>query len=164
MNGRPDSQGFTLVELMVTVAVLTILISVGVPMYGQFTQGSAISSATSELVTSLNVARSEAVTRRESVRMERIDDNWTNGWQLLLDADDTLIREVRGVDKGKAAIGEASDLDSLVFDGQGRVSSNAEFTVGLKGADTANGRVLTLSRFGRTELSVEEVECFAHCP
>lgn len=162
MNGRLNTpshaRGFSLVELMVTIAVLTILISVGVPMYGQFTQGSAVSTGTSELVGSLNLARSEAVARRASVRIEQLgatDGDWSDGWQIVLDADDSLIRVVQGVDKGVVGITETSDATALVFDREGRVSANAVFNVCVESSTTADGRIVTLSRFGRVELEVE---------
>lgn len=159
MNGRLSTpsrrRGFSLVELMVTIAVITILISVGVPMYGQFTQGSAVSTATSELVASLNLARSEAVSRRAAVRMEQINGDWSNGWNILVDADDSMIRVVQGVDKGLVNVSETSDAASLVFDREGRVSANAVFNVCVGSSDTANGRVITVSRFGRVELEVQ---------
>lgn len=171
MNGRlstpSHARGFSLVELMVTIAVLTILISVGVPMYGQFTQGSAVSTGTSELVGSLNLARSEAVARRASVRIEQLSataGDWSAGWQVVLDADDSQIRIVQGVNKGLVAILETGDATELVFDREGRVSANATFNIGVAGATTDNGRIVTLSRFGRVGLEVAEVDMEGYHP
>lgn len=153
MSGRREARGFTLVELLVTLAVLTIIISLGVPMYGQFTQGAGLTSRTSELVSAINLARSEAVTRRAPIRLAAVEGDWTLGWEVHDDAAvPTMLRitDFRGSDVNYD-IDEVSDLATLTFDGQGRVSDLAQFTLCLRGEGNTNGRLLTLSRFGRVE-------------
>ena len=53
--------GFTLVELLVTIVVLSILLSLGVPAFRTFMQNDQQWSQTNTLVLSLNTARSEAI-------------------------------------------------------------------------------------------------------
>lgn len=165
MSGKGAATGFTLVELMVTLAVLAIIISLGVPMYGQFTQGAGLTSRTSELVSAINLARSEAVTRRAPIRLTAVEGEWTRGWEIHDDSVvPTLLRitDLRGSDVNYD-IGEVSDLDELTFDGQGRVSDLAQFTLCLRGAGNTNGRLLTLSRFGRVE-TVNIADSGVDCP
>lgn len=160
MNGSGAQRGFTLVEALVTIAVLTIIISLGVPLYGQFTQGSALTGRSSDLVSALNLARSEAVSRREQVRLSPIAGSWGNGWDVRVVSTDEVVREMdmRGADIGLVIV-EASDLSSLDFDREGRVSSegafvNASFDICPAGG--GGGRTIALSRFGRVELSALE--------
>lgn len=153
MGGRRTRQGFTLVELLVTLAVLTIIISLGVPMYGQFTQGAGLSSRTSDLVSAINLARSEAVTRRGAVRLAAINGDWAQGFEIHDDsAVPTLLRinDFRGTDVAYD-IAEVNDLTQLTFNGRGQASDLALFTVCLRGQGNTNGRLLTVSRFGRVE-------------
>lgn len=66
--------GFSLVELIVGLAVLALLIALGVPQYAAFTANARI-RATSEGVTAgLNLARAEAVKRNARVEMVLTDD------------------------------------------------------------------------------------------
>ena len=57
------NSGFTLVEAMVVIAVLTILLAVGVPSYQQFRDDTEVSSAAYALYTDIQLARTEAVKR-----------------------------------------------------------------------------------------------------
>lgn len=152
-GGGARAGGFTLIELMVTLAVLTIIISLGVPLYGQFTQGSALTSRSSELVASLNYARSEAVTRRAPIRVAAIGGDWTDGWEVHDDAaSPTLLRvvDLSGKDVG-FDITELGGLTTITYDTQGRVPAAVQFTI-CPGGSGGNGRELTLSRFGRIEI------------
>lgn len=66
---RHKSNGFTLLELMVTIFVVAILISVGVPGFVRTIQTSRMASSTNDLVTSIHRARSEAVKRHVPVTL-----------------------------------------------------------------------------------------------
>lgn len=169
MGGKPAGAGFTLIELLVTMAVLTIVISVGVPMYGSFTQGSAVSSRTSELVAALNLARSEAVSLRTTVRLAALSNSgvWTSGWQVSNVATATVLRTAALTDS-MAAIRETANRTALRFDREGRVLADdgtfvdAAFTVCPPApAAVGAGRRVTLSRFGRVQVAISVA---ADCP
>lgn len=179
MNGREAGRGFTLIEMMVTLALITIIISLGVPMYGQFTQSSHLTSRTSELVSAINLARSEAVTRRVDVRLAAIGGDWTQGWEVLDNA--ATVPLLRRDDYRNADVGYDVDgfdaawapITEFEFDAQGRSSEAASFTVCLRGAanrakSPANaGRLLTLSRFGRVQtvdINIVDAPVNRSCP
>ncbi len=60
MHIRPRQTGLTLVELMVTVAVMIILLSVGVPSFQGHMKDNRRINQINELVSAMNLARSEA--------------------------------------------------------------------------------------------------------
>lgn len=60
-------QGFTLIELMVTVAVVAILVGVAVPSFQGAVNGNRLASSANELVASLQTARMEAIRRNRRV-------------------------------------------------------------------------------------------------
>lgn len=151
MSGRRAAGGFTLIELLVTCAVITILVSVGVPMYGEFTKGSAVTSRTSDLVSAINYTRSEAVSRRASVNLMAIGGNWRNGWQVDTVVTPTTLQVVDfGAQQADVSIA-AGSVTQITFDGQGRTLVAPTFTICPNGG--GNGRTVTVNMFGRTTVT-----------
>ncbi len=91
--------GFTLIELIVTLAVGAILLSQAVPSYLQMTQNNRIVTQTNDFVTSLNMARSEAVKRGDRVTVCKSADNatcigggdWQQGWIIFTDTNNDAV-------------------------------------------------------------------------
>ena len=84
--------GFTLIELMVTLLILAILVSVGVPTFLEASLGSRLGSAANNLVVSLYLARSEAIKRNTTVQVCASTDGltcaassplWQDGWIVI---------------------------------------------------------------------------------
>ncbi len=156
MNGSAGARGFTLVELLVTIAVITIIVSLGVPMYGQFTQSSALSGRSSDLVAAINYARSEAVTRRTTIRLEELAGSWENGW-LVRDVDaDTVLMTIDNRGQTPVELAEAGALDEIDFDADGRVNADAAFVLSTcSDYGTGDQRRIEVTRFGRVQLTRE---------
>lgn len=71
------SRGFTLVELMVVIALLAIFASIAVPSFNTLIANIRTETAASELHSLLVSARSNAVTQRTRVTLEKVDaSNW----------------------------------------------------------------------------------------
>jgi type IV fimbrial biogenesis protein FimT len=88
-----ESHGFTLIELVVTIAVLAILLGIGIPSLSNFIQSNRVSGHANGMVSALHFARSEAVNRSEAVRFCpvneanddcREDGDWAAGWVALV--------------------------------------------------------------------------------
>ena len=77
-------QGFTLVELMMTVAVLAILLSVGVPSMGEFVRPRGWSRRPTILSHSFHLARTEAIKRGARVTLCKSLAGATCGCAALL--------------------------------------------------------------------------------
>ena len=107
--------GFTLIELMVTVAVAAILLTVGVPSFQYILQSSRVSTQTNELVTGLSTARSEAIRRNREVIVEPIGGDWQDGFRLESNGEELRLFEDFG-----AAIRLDAAPDDITFDGNGR--------------------------------------------
>jgi type IV fimbrial biogenesis protein FimT len=119
------SRGFTLIELMVTVAVLVVLMAVGVPSFRSFVQSQKVKSASFELMSALVVARSEAVKRNTDVKLEPDTEGaWASGWAVKYGAGPTTVLKQAAL-PGLTITGPTS----VIYKGTGRAGGSANFTV-----------------------------------
>lgn len=65
--GRNPRNGFTLLELMMAIAVIGVVLAVAVPGFNTFRQNARMTSAANDLLGDLNAARSEAIKRQRPV-------------------------------------------------------------------------------------------------
>jgi len=105
---NPRLHGFTLVELMVALAILAILLAIAAPSYRDFVVDSRMRGEANEFLTGLNFTRSEAVKRNATVSIcsKGSGDgcansgSWKLGWIVFVDLDgdgkvesgDTILR------------------------------------------------------------------------
>ncbi|WP_077529111.1 GspH/FimT family pseudopilin [Vreelandella utahensis] len=86
-NFRSNSErqkGFTLIELMISVALLIILVTVAVPAFQGVVESRRITTKTNLLLSSVNTTRSEAIKRGEVVTLKAVDDDFAKGWCIYL--------------------------------------------------------------------------------
>ena len=62
-------QGFTLLELLVVLAIITLILAIVPPMLGNVLASSHVKSATRELAAGLKYARSQAINRQEEMTL-----------------------------------------------------------------------------------------------
>ncbi|MEB1608525.1 GspH/FimT family pseudopilin [Xanthomonas campestris pv. campestris] len=114
--------GFTLVELMVTIAVLAILMAIALPNFTALINGSRLTSQANELVASLQYTRSESVRLNRRVTLCPSSDgancSTTAGWARWIarvDASGEVLRDT--VSKGKTTI--SADVSKITFSSDG---------------------------------------------
>lgn len=79
-------KGFTIVELMVTIAIAAILLSVAAPSYTTFIRNSQLSDAVSEFMTAVNVARGNAIKQGiNTYLVPTTGTDWSTGWYVFAD-------------------------------------------------------------------------------
>ena len=81
VKGR-SATGFTLIELMVTIAIAAILATLAAPSFREYIVSQRIKNASFDLFTALTLARSEAITRNADVDLLRTGTTWAGGWTV----------------------------------------------------------------------------------
>ncbi|WP_271464068.1 GspH/FimT family pseudopilin [Acidovorax sp. NCPPB 4044] len=88
---RCRAGGFTLIELMVTLGIAAILLTLAAPNLSQFQRNSQLTSATNSLVGALNAARAEAMKRGKNTFVVPTGNGngnqWASGWVVFVDID-----------------------------------------------------------------------------
>ncbi|RYX92358.1 MAG: prepilin-type N-terminal cleavage/methylation domain-containing protein [Comamonadaceae bacterium] len=91
MNNRSRASvasGFTLIELMVTLALLSALMLVAVPSFIGFRKNSELTSTANNFVAALSAARGEAMKRSvPAIVIPASGTDWSTGWIAFVDTD-----------------------------------------------------------------------------
>jgi len=162
-----QARGLTLVELMITIAVASILLSLAVPSFTTSIRNNRMVTDINELHASLSLARSEAVKRDRNVTMCRSSNgssctgNWQDGWIVFVDnnfngavdAGDEILRQHGALGGGDSL---AFSQTRVIYDSSGlaRTGSNGTFTLcDSRGAQSAKGLVIGVS--GRPRLAID---------
>jgi type IV fimbrial biogenesis protein FimT len=95
-KSNSHSKGFTLIEVMVSLAILGILASLAAPSFSESIKRYRVNAIKDDLIASMQAARSEAIRRGTPVILLRLtgcgaeagdSDSWSCGWQTVVDAD-----------------------------------------------------------------------------
>jgi len=93
-NGRQKMQGFTIIELMITLLLAGVLASIAAPSFRNVIQNNRMTTQYNDLLASLSLARSEAIKRGENVTACKASNpttcggNWHNGRVIFVDNND----------------------------------------------------------------------------
>lgn len=95
MNSR-HSKGFTLTEMMVTVAIMAIVATIAAPSFVSMIRNNRIATAANDVLSAMQLARSEAIKQRRPITVCAGSDactdstDWSGGW--LVTSPDSVIR------------------------------------------------------------------------
>lgn len=126
------SKGFTLVELMITVAVVAILAAIAFPSFQQVLRSNRVASANNEVMGLVALARSEAIRNKRgggvcgSSNGTSCDGDWGKGMLAWSDTDPdgalgTGETVLRFVTTNPAITATGPSASSIVFDARGRL-------------------------------------------
>lgn len=176
--------GFTLTELMVVVAIVAILLSVGLPSYRYITNSYRMSSEINSLLGDLMYARAEAIRQGQPVAICVSTDGltctgntlWASGWIVFPDPAGAGSADVPAsvLHVQQAFTGTVPDsfvlsnaASSIVFNregfAQGLVVGGVQFTLHDQTSNTAWTRCLLVSQQGLIQTENHVSAPFAPC-
>ncbi|MDP3295577.1 MAG: GspH/FimT family pseudopilin [Nevskia sp.] len=170
MQPPVHAKGFTLLELMVVLAAVAILVTVGLPSFGAMARQNCTVTSANTMLTVLLATRSEALKRDRAVALCKTVDGaacstaatigWDRGYLIYLDDNDNGRRDaaepllkVELPLSTCAAISSSAGAyaNSLSYDGLGKTSKLGNFKVVAK-SDSSYERRVVISPGGRPRI------------
>lgn len=180
---RLAQKGFTLIELMVTLAVLGVLGALAAPNFSSYLRNAQLTSTTNSFVATINAARTEGMKRNLHSYVTPSDGlgNWTVGWRAFVDVDfsgnfstgDIVVAEHGApsdyiVIEGNGTGGETASY--ILYDGSGFSKSKSggfgASTLTFKRSDSSelrNVRRIKIAATGRIRVCTPKTETDSAC-
>ncbi len=163
-------RGHTLPELAISLAIIAVLVSAGAPWFGDIIAENRSVTLANRFITSLQLARLEAVKRNQKVTLcksadgKTCDGDWSDGWMIFADddgdrlpgSDETLLETVlldgdsqhvlnwRGFRSRKA----------IQFDAEGFIhNNNGTLLICPASGKSRVARAVIINRMGRARVS-----------
>jgi type IV fimbrial biogenesis protein FimT len=165
------NSGFTLMELIVTVAVISIIMAFAIPSMTTFNQNDRMITNINTLTGHLAYARSEAVKRSQPVSLcissnstSCTGSSWAEGWILYIDADgngsfsedipsgEVILRVKQQLDGGNT-LTPTTFTGQVTYDYRGFTTSTGSFLL-CDGRIGPHGKTITITTTGRVRLEV----------
>lgn len=151
------SSGFSLTELLLVLVIAALLLGLGLPSYFTFIERSQVRTTTSELVSSLNAARIEAIRQGVSIRVcgDSSDDcstDWSKGWLIKRSSQQV---ELARYSPGSRVTVSYRSQSPVVFTREGLLGHQTPVEIEVKGDNTNQARCISLAVAGYTKVSLE---------
>jgi len=140
--------GFTLVELLVTMALVAIVMALAVPSMQGLLVSQSLKNATFELLADLSFARSQAMTRNDTIVVTPLAaGSWDDGWSVRTSGGTTLKEQ-----KGYAGLTLNGPV-AISFAPNGRaVRNDYQVAITASAAKPESYRCLRVAASGRTHI------------
>lgn len=122
MPRRPSMRGFTLIELMIILVLLSIVAGIAIPNLARLIRNHQIETQAQALNSLLQFARTEAVVRRTSVELSSSGDVWT-----VTVGGEPLRQEI--FNSEHVTIASAPSTTSITFLFNGSATASPTFTI-----------------------------------
>jgi len=158
MSRSSPVAGFSLIELMVTVAIVAVVATVAYPSFQGVLRSNRVATHTNQLMASLMLARSEATRNPTGAALctstngASCGGGWNDGWMVWVDVDgdgtpdagERVVRYTQGnpnLALSATALPAAGGASLIRFDARGRTVGAAQtYTIDLQPSDCPSGQ------------------------
>ena len=160
-------KGFTIIELMITLALVSVLVTFGIPGFSGLMERNQLTTGINKFVSSLSLARSEAIKRNQRIGLcassngeQCADVGFENGWLVYVDnnqnnnreSDEELIWVVSKYGNNFTLRGSSGYENTIFYLPSGRIATNVNGNIRLcKDNDVKKARMLNLITTGRVQ-------------
>ena len=169
-SAHADQRGVTLMEVMIVVGIVGVLLAFAVPSFQEFVARNRLDGAAQDLMTSLQLARSEATRRGAQVTMRLSgtagSKDWGSGWTMFVDADadgvldtgEEVIRQGMALTAPLTLYGSSNFDTTIAFTRDGRLTNAGGYLVLCQGGSlTEDGqsraRAVLVNGAGRVRMA-----------
>ncbi len=163
-NVKDLHAGFTLIELMMALAIGAILATMAVPSFIDLIRNNRITTQTNDFISTLNYARSEAVKRGTGIIVCSSNDQatctasaWQDGWIVQQASNAELLRAHAALG-GDSTLSNLDSNTSIQYTSRGLLTGNLATTFDLCVYTGKPGRQINISATGRPR-STEYLGC-----
>jgi type IV fimbrial biogenesis protein FimT len=170
--------GYTLLELMITIAISAILLSIAIPSFQALIASSQLTTQTNNLLTALSLARTQAIKNNIRATLCTSDNGtnctqtpWHDGWLIYIDSNQNNL-----LDPSEAITTVGQATRDLQISGNTNVANRISYradgslftlvgTIRLCKATTAlqeNARNIIINHFGRARVTRQNLN--GTCP
>ena len=169
MTNKLNNGGFTVVELMVTLAVAAILFGFALPAFNELMSQRAMTARVNEFVLAVNYARSEAAKLGGVVSIQSMDDSdngneWGTGYCVVVgnpgNCDAPVLQVFDAADDATLnGSGAFDSVGTLSFNSRGMLIGGVAGEIQLCSTDAGEdpGRSVFVNAIGRA--SIAELVC-----
>ena len=118
-------RGFTIIEIIVVVAIMGVLLTIAAPSFVSFTASQKVKTASFDLYAAMMYARSEAIKRKVNVTVAAAGGDWKNGWTVQAAGVGTPLR----IQDPLSGVTFSNTTTSVVYRIDGRLTSAAALGV-----------------------------------
>lgn len=166
-------RGFSLVELMLVVAITAILSALAIPSYFEYMANNNAATLTTQLKTSIRLAKSEAQRRGTQVKICALatgsavptaatagtcntsNSSWDNGWQIVVVSTNQLLYFVQPNIPGAIT----TNINNIVFQASG-IPTPSSRTFTIRPNRCSSGYTLSVSATGAGGgIQTQKVNC-----
>ena len=154
--------GFTIIELMIVVAIAAVLSVIALPYMKDVISNQRVRAGVTDMHLSLLLARSEAIKRNGNINIVRTGGDWTGGWTVQVASDATVLQTTDALadDLTLACNTDANPAAdacpaSVTFNRTGRPTSLIEYRIYESGNPRVWMRCVSLSLSGRPAITVD---------